>query len=158
MYTIAEQKGQEIIEKAEKEIVHRNRKIDQMEEKITQKEQRMDEKMEKLEEKKEEYLSKKQELDKLVEQQKTILSDLSQLSPEEAKKQLFAQIEAAEQSEITRFVNKFKLIKEEEAKEEAAKIISRILPRVAQEGISEHMVTMVDLPSEDMKGKIIGRE
>lgn len=158
LYDIAEKKGQELIEKAEKEIAHRHKKVDQIEEKLTQKEERMDEKMEKLEEKKEEYIAKKQELEKLYEQQKTILSDLSGLSPEQAKQELFSQIETDQQAEITRFINKYKLIKEEEAKDEAAKIISRILPRVAQEGISEHLVTMVDLPSEDMKGKIIGRE
>jgi ribonucrease Y len=151
LYDLAERKGQELIEKAEKEIVHRHKKVDQMEEKINQKEERMDEKMEKLEEKKEEYITKKQELEKIVEQQKTILSDLSSMSPEQAKQELFAQIENDQKTEITRFVNKYKLIKEEEAKEEAAKIIARILPRVAQEGISEHLVTMVDLPSEDMK-------
>lgn len=158
LYDLAERKGQELIEKAEKEIVHRHKKVDQMEEKINQKEERMDEKMEKLEEKKEEYITKKQELEKIVEQQKTILSDLSSMSPEQAKQELFAQIENDQKAEITRFVNKYKLIKEEEAKEEAAKIIARILPRVAQEWISEHLVTMVDLPSEDMKWKIIGRE
>jgi len=158
LYDIAERKGQELIEKAEKEITHRNKKVDQIEEKLTQKEERMYEKMEKLEEKKEEYITKKQDLEKVYDQQKTILSDLSWLTPEQAKKQLFAQIETDQQAEITRFVHKYKLIKEEEAKEEAGKIIARILPRVAQEGISEHLVTMVDLPSEDMKGKIIGRE
>lgn len=158
LYDLAERKGQELIEKAEKEIAHRHKKVDQLEEKIAQKEERMDEKMEKLEEKKEEYITKKQELEKVVEQQKTILSDLSGLTPDQAKEELFKQIEQDQQAEITRYVNKFKLIKEEEAKDEAAKIISRILPRVAQEGISEHLVTMVDLPSEDMKGKIIWRE
>ena len=136
LYDLAERKGQELIEKAEKEIVHRNKKVDQMEEKINQKEERMDEKMEKLEEKKEEYITKKQELEKIVEQQKTILSDLSSMSPEQAKQELFAQIENDQKAEITRFVNKYKLIKEEEAKEEAAKIIARILPRVAQEWVS----------------------
>jgi hypothetical protein len=65
--------------------------------------------------------------------EKTILSDLSGLSPDEAKKQLFSQIETENQSEITRFLNKWKMIKEEEAKEEAGKIIAKVLPRVAQE-------------------------
>jgi len=158
LYNLAEKKAQELVDKAEKEIQHKQRKIDQQEEKLGQKEQRMDEKMEKLEEKKEEYIQKNQELEDVYEKQQQILSELSKLSPEEAKEQLFAQIEATQQEEIQRFVNKFKLIKEEESKEEAAKILSRVLPRVAQEWISEHLVTMVDLPSEDMKGKIIWRE
>jgi hypothetical protein len=48
-----------------------------------------------------------------------------------------------------------KQIKEEDAQEEAAKIIAKVIPRVAQEGLSEHLLTLVDLPTEDMKGKII---
>jgi ribonuclease Y len=118
----------------------------------------MEEKIEKLEEKKDEYQDKKIELEKILEKEKTILSDLSGLTPEEAKQQLFGQIEEDNKAEIKRFINKYKMIKEEEAKEEAGKIIAKILPRVAQDGMNEHLVTMVDLPSEDMKGKIIGRE
>ncbi|USN55312.1 MAG: DUF3552 domain-containing protein [Candidatus Peribacteria bacterium] len=101
---------------------------------------------------------KKQELEQLVEQQKNQLSEIAQLSPEQAKAQLFEQVEAEHQAEIARFVSKMKMIKEEESKEEAAKIIAKVLPRVAQEGLNEHLTTMVDLPTEDMKGKIIGRE
>ena len=96
--------------------------------------------------------------EKTLEQQKTILSEVAQLSPEQAKQQLFDQIREEQQQEIATFINKYKMIKEEEAKEEAGKIIAKVLPRVAQEGLNEHLVTLVDLPTEDMKGKIIGRE
>lgn len=154
----AEYKASKIEERAEKEIEHKEKKLEQAEARLVQKEEKMEEKMEKLEMKKEEYQEKKNELEKVLEKEKTILSDLSGLSPEEAKKQLFEQITADNQEEITRFVNKFKMIKEEESKEEAGKIIAKVLPRVAQEWLNEHLVTMVDLPSEDMKGKIIGRE
>lgn len=154
----AEYQASKIEERAEKEIKHKELKLEKTEERLEQKEQRMEEKMEKLEAKKEEYQEKKRALEKVLEKEKTILSDLSWLSPEEAKKQLFEQIEQDQQKEISRFVNKFKMIKEEESKEEAGKIIAKVLPRVAQEWMSEHLVTMVDLPSEDMKGKIIGRE
>jgi len=154
----AEYKATKIEERAEKEIQHKEKKIDQTEARLLQKEERMEEKMEKLDAKKDEYQDKKMELEKTLEKQKTILSDLSGLSPEEAKDQLFGQIKEDNQKEIKRFINKYKMIKEEEAKEEAGKIIAKILPRVAQDGMNEHLVTMVDLPSEDMKGKIIGRE
>jgi ribonuclease Y len=154
----AEYKASKIEERAEKEIEHKEKKLEQTEARLLQKEERMEEKMEKLETKKEEYHEKKKKLEEVLAKEKTILSDLSGLSPEEAKKKLFEQIEADQQEEISRFVNKFKMIKEEESKEEAGKIIAKVLPRLAQEGLNEHLVTMVDLPSEDMKGKIIGRE
>lgn len=121
------------MEKAEKELQHKERKIEQYEEKLTTKEERLEEKMEKMEEKKEEYMNLKIELEKVYDKQKSILSDLAKLSPEDAKQQLFEQIEIQEKEEIARFVNKYKQIKEEEAKEEGAKIIAKVLPRVAQE-------------------------
>gem|GEM_PF-4382193 len=119
--------------KGEKEAEHKQKKIDQYEEKLGQKEEKLDQRIEKLDEKKEELILKQKELDSVLEKEKTILSDLTGLTPEEAKKQLFAQIETENQSEITRFINKWKQIKEEEAKEEAGKIIAKVLPRVAQE-------------------------
>ncbi len=154
----AETKAQDIVNKSEKEAEHKQKKIDQYEEKLGAKEEKLEQRIEKLDEKKEELLVKQKELDETLDKEKTILSDLSGLSPAEAKTQLFEQIENENQEEIKRFLNKWKMIKEEEAKEEAGKIIAKVLPRVAQEGLNEHVVTLVDLPSEDMKGKIIGRE
>lgn len=158
LYNLGESKAQKLIEKAEKEIAHKQLKIDQYEERLASKEQKVEEKLEKLEEKKEEYREKTVELENVLLQQQEKLSTIAQLSPEDAKQQLLTQIEEQQKDEVKRFVNKYKLIKEEEAKEEAAKIIAKVLPRVSQEGLSEHLVTMVDLPTEDMKGKIIGRE
>jgi len=153
-----EEKAAKFLEKAEKEIQHKERKIEQYEAKLGTKEERLEEKMEKMEEKKEDYMKLKGKLEKVYDEQKTILSDLAKLSPKEAKAQLFEQIEIQEKEEIARFINKYKQIKEEEAKEEGARIIAKVLPRVAQEWLNEHLVTMVDLPTEDMKWKIIGRE
>ncbi len=154
----ADYNAQKVIEKTEKDLDIKQKKVEQYELRLQQKEEKVDEKMERLEEKKEEYIVKKQEIEKILEQQKTILADLSQLTPEQAKQQLFDQIREEQQQEIATFINKYKMIKEEEAKEEAGKIIAKVLPRVAQEGLNEHLVTLVDLPTEDMKGKIIGRE
>lgn len=154
----AEYKATKIEERAEKEMAHKEKKLDQTEQRLVRKEEKMEEKMEKLDAKKDEYTEKKNELEKTLEKEKSILSELSWLTPEQAKKELFEQIETDQQADIKRFVNKFKRIKEEEAKEEAGKILAKVLPRVAQDGLNEHLVTMVDLPSEDMKWKIIGRE
>lgn len=158
LYELWEKKAQSIIEKAEKEIAHKQRKNEQYEDKLSKKEIRLEEKMEKMDEKKEEYLHKKNELDKIYTEQQAKLSEISKMSPAEAKEKLFEQIKNDQAEEIKRFVNKYKMIKEEEAKEEASKIIAKVLPRVSQEWLNEHLVTMVDLPTEDMKWKIIWRE
>lgn len=154
----AERKAQQLIERTEKELDFKQKKLEQFELRIAQKEEKLDQKVEQLDQKKEELIEKKVELDKLVDDQKKVLSEIAHLTPEQAKEELFKAIEETNGEEIKRFINKFKIIKEEEAKEEAAKIIAKVLPRVASEGLSEHLVTMVDLPTEDMKGKIIGRE
>ena len=55
-------------------------------------------------------------------------------------------------------LEKFKTIKAEEAQKEAAMIISQALPRIAADTVSEFTSKMIDLPSEEFKGKLIGRE
>ncbi len=152
------EKAEKVLEKAEKDAEIKQKKIDSIEERLGQKEEKLDKRIENLDNKKEELQEKQKELEATLEKEKTILSDLSGLSPEQAKSQLFEQIENEHKSEIKRFISKWKTIKEEEAKEEAGKIIAKVLPRVAQEGLSEHLVSLVDLPTEDMKWKIIWRE
>jgi hypothetical protein len=50
------------------------------------------------------------------------------------------------------------MIKKEEADTEAGQIIARALPRIAGECVGEFTTVIVDIPSEDLKGKLIGRE
>lgn len=154
----AEFKAQDIIARTEKDLDVKQKKIDQYELRLSQKEQKIDEKYEQLDKKKEELLVRTSDLEKVYEEQKSILERTAGLTAEVAKEELFQKIEKEHKAEIERFVNKMKLIKEEESKEEAAKIIAKVLPRVVQDGVNEHLITLVDLPSEDMKGKIIGRE
>jgi len=156
--TRAEKESNQIAERMTSEAEKRQEKLDQTEDRLTKKEEKLDQRMEKIDAQKEELTIKKTELNETLEKQKTILSDLAKISPEEAKKQLFDKIEKDNQAEIKRFIHKYKTIKEEEAKEEAAKIICKVMPRVAQEWLNEFLVSHVDLPNEEMKGKIIGRE
>lgn len=158
IYDLGEKKAQQLIEKSEKDLERKQEKIEKYEEKLSNKEQKMEEKMETLEVKKEEYTTKKQELQELVDQEKGKLSEIAWLTPQEAKQQMFDHIKQDSEADIKRYINKYKMIKEEEAKEEWAKIIAKVLPRLSQEWLSEHLVSMVDLPTEDTKWKIIGRE
>lgn len=59
---------------------------------------------------------------------------------------------------MTQFVEKMKTITKEEADKEAVEILVRALPRVAAESVTEYTTIMVDLPNEEFKGKLIGRE
>ena len=86
------------------------------------------------------------------------LSEIAGIKPEEAKQQIMERIEAEHQEELIRYIEKFKTIKAEEASKEAAIIISQALPKVAADTVSEFTSKMIDLPSEEFKGKLIGRE
>ena len=67
-------------------------------------------------------------------------------------------VEKENTEEIKRFVEKFKTIKSEEADYEAAKVIVNSLQKIATQNISEFTTKTVDLPDENFKGKLIGRE
>ena len=90
-------------------------------------------------------------MDEVIKQQTVKLSEIAKLSREEAKKHLFENIEKENQKELVQFIEKLKMIKKEEADKEAAQIISRSLPRVAVDAVSEFTSKTVDLPNEDFK-------
>lgn len=154
----AEQKSQTLMFEAQKDIDRKHQKLDSIEERLLKKEEKIDEKYELLDKQKEEIATKKQELQKHIEEQKGILADIAKLTPEQAKGKLFDQIEQENNKEINAFIEKFKSIKTEEADKEAVHILTKILPRVSMNSVSEFTVSSIDLPSEDMKGKLIGRE
>lgn len=165
----AEIKGKKIIEGSERDLEKRHNKLEQLEERIIKKEEKLDEKMELLENEKEKLqqkyveqkeirLKKHNEADTYIEEQKKKLSELSWFSRDQAKQELLSLVEVDCKQEITDFVEKTKTIKKEEADQEALQIIARVMPRIAMNSVSEFTVTMVDIPSEDYKGKLIGRE
>jgi hypothetical protein len=79
------------------------------------------------------------------------LSEISNLTPEQAKNALFEQVEKDEKDEIVKFVEKFKTIKKEEADKESQEILSKVLPRISMNSVSEFTITSVELASEDIK-------
>ena len=86
------------------------------------------------------------------------LEKVAAMSAREAKEELFKQVEQQISLEMSAYIKE----QEEEAKSKAADmsrdIIANAINRYAQEEVTERTVTVVDLPSEEMKGRIIGRE
>jgi len=154
----ADQTVQRAEEKADKIEEQRLKKMEEIQNKLLAREERMDEKLEKLEQEKEKILEKQKEVQKIVNQQTEKLSEISKLSKEDAKKELFSNMEVEYKKEIKEFVEKMKTIKTEEADKEASSIIAKALPRISSESVNEFTVRSVDLPNEDYKGKLIGRE
>ncbi|MCF7835034.1 ribonuclease Y [Candidatus Gracilibacteria bacterium] len=145
-------------EKAQKIEDQRLAKMEEIQNRLLAREEKMDQKLEKLEEEKKKILEKQKEADDVIKQQNDKLSEIAGFSIDKAKEHLFKNIEEVNKKEISEFIEKFKVIKKEEAEKEAAMIVSQTLPRIAADSVTEFTTQLVDLPNEDFKGKLIGRE
>jgi ribonuclease Y len=145
-------------EKAERMQEKKQQQLDAIEDRMLKREEKMDERLLKLDEQKDELKQKQEEAKALLNQQKDKLEEIAGFKAEDAKEQLFKVVEEQNQKEINEFIEKFKMIKKEQADEEASQIIARVLPRMSGDVISDFTSNLVDIPNEDFKGKLIGRE
>jgi len=93
-----------------------------------------------------------------VEKLREKLASISSLSADEAKKQLIATVEREAKTDASRLAISIENEAKEEAEKKAKRIISMAISRYAGEYVAERTVSVIDLPNEEMKGKIIGRE
>ena len=127
-------------------------------ENLTQKERKLDEKLRKADDKAAQLDKMEEELQSRIDGQIAILERVSNMSKEEARSELMEVVESKMADEVAAFIRD----KEEEAKEMAAEnareIIATAIQRYSQDETLERTVSVVSLPSEEMKGRIIGRE
>jgi ribonuclease Y len=156
----------------EKETLEKRQELQNMEKRILQKESYLDKKLEIFELKEGEIAKKERSLTQqerdvleqekkvavLLEKQRIQLENIARMSTEEAKRMLIESIENEAKHEAAKRIRKI----EEEAREQADKkskeIISLAIQRYAGEYVAEKTVSVVNLPNEEMKGRIIGRE
>ncbi|OLO40967.1 ribonuclease Y [Alkalihalophilus pseudofirmus] len=157
---------------AEREIRERRNEIQKQENRLVQKEEILDRKSETLDkkeeslEKREESLAKKQrhieEMDSKVEEilnkQKTELERISGLSREEAKEAIRSEVEQDLTHEMAVLVKDRLTQAKEEADKKAREILSLAIQRCSADHVAETTVSVVSLPNDEMKGRIIGRE
>ncbi len=150
---------------AEKELKERRSEISRMERRLTQKEENLDKKTENLEKKNEQLDKKLKENDELRGQieelrakEMVILEQISGISAEEAKEELLTRVESAIKHELAQRMSDLEAQFKEEADTKAKNIISLAIQRCAADHVAETTVSVVSLPNEDMKGRIIGRE
>ncbi|HEY3215574.1 MAG TPA: ribonuclease Y [Candidatus Eisenbacteria bacterium] len=98
------------------------------------------------------------QLDTLLLEQKSKLEKIAGLSADEAKAQLISAVESEARAEAARLVAEVRETAQRNAEREARKIITIAIQRFAGDQVSESTVSVVHLPSDDMKGRIIGRE
>ncbi len=165
--TILEAKDEvhKIRTEAEKEIRDRRNEIQRQERRLIQKEETLDRKIESLE-KKEESLNQKQrhieemesKVEELYKTQQAELERISNLTTEEAKQTILASVEAEVRHETAIMIKEIENEAKEEAEKKAREIISLAIQRCAADHVAESTVSVVALPNDEMKGRIIGRE
>lgn len=142
----------------ENEIKERRSEISRQERRIQQKEDSLDKKDDKLNQKIREIDRLKEETDKMKADQMKILERISSMSVEEAKDYLLKSVESEIRHETAKMVEEIELRAKDEADKKARNIISNAIQRCAADHVAETTVSVVALPSDDMKGRIIGRE
>ena len=142
----------------EKRMVQREENLDKKVELIDQKEDNLSRREKSFVGKEKEIASKEQDLQHALDQQRVQLERISGMSSEEAKKTLMQSMENEAKHEAAKTIRRI----EEEAKETADKMARNILAlaiqRYAADYVAEKTVSVVNLPNEEMKGRIIGRE
>ncbi|KAB3526738.1 ribonuclease Y [Alkaliphilus serpentinus] len=149
----------------ERESRERRNELQRIERRLIQKEEALDKKSEGLEQK-EERLSKKlkdlddkqQEINQLYELEIKKLEELSGLTSEEARLLLLNDIEKDIRYESAMMIKDIESKAKEEAEKRAREIITYSIQKCAADHVAETTVTVVSLPNDEMKGRIIGRE
>ncbi len=156
----------------EKQVTIRNSKIQSQESKLKQRELILNQKQEELNKRKTEVSSvrenldvqlevvekKKQELDKIHKMEIDRLEALSGLSAEEAKERLSESLKDEAKSQAAAYINEIMEEAKMTANKEAKKIVVQSIQRVATETAIENAITVFHIDSDEIKGRIIGRE
>ncbi|MBS7298646.1 MAG: ribonuclease Y [Eubacteriales bacterium] len=147
------------------EIKDRRRDLSQQEKRVNQKEENLDRKTEALEKKdqtlnqKLHELEKKQaEIEEIKVKQTVELERISGMTAQEAKDMLLRDIESQARFEAAIMVKEIEQQAKEDAEKNAKNIVASSIQKVAADHVAETTVSVVNLPSDEMKGRIIGRE
>lgn len=151
------EKKQEVADSAN-QLLRREDNLNFRDEAISEKEVQLDKKNEQLTAKMSSLETKEKELEKKIEVQEVELERVASMSSSEAKKELFDLVEKKMEKETVSYMKE----KEDEARlradETAKNIIASAIQTMAQDEAADRTVSVVSLPSEEMKGRIIGRE
>lgn len=168
----AKEKAEERRQKLDKELGKRRSEIDRTENRLKKREEKLDRRDEALLRREEvietkesratELETKAQSYLEKIESQHTQLVErlekVSGLSAEEGKKLLLAQLEKDVRQDAGAMVRRIEAEAKEQADKKARQVITLAMQRVASDHVSESSVSVINLPTEEMKGRIIGRE
>jgi len=149
---------------ADKAIERRYEELSRREERLDQRQSALDRQLARLE-KREMHVNKRQQrldrrqaqLTELEAERREELQKIAALTEEEAKQLLLEAVEAESRQDMARIIREIEEEAREMGEERARELISLAIQRVASEHVSEVTISVVPLPSDDMKGRIIGR-
>ncbi len=161
---ISRQEAQQIRLEAEKAIERRYQDLARAEERVDRRSENLDKQVKKMEHR-EAVLNKRQSrLDKRQNRLETIeqerrqqLEQIAALTAEEAKQLLLEDVEKESRQDMARIMREIEDEAKENANQKARELVVMAIQRIASDQVAEQTVSVVQLPSEEMKGRIIGR-
>jgi len=152
-------------EELEQEYQQRRQQVERLERRLQAKEEQLDRRLENLEKRERKIQAQEKEIEerlqdvaRLEQERQAELQRVAQLSLEEARQLVIQQAIEEAREILNRQVRELEQQVREEAHQRARMILATAIQRIASEYVAEATVTVVPLPSDDMKGRIIGRE
>lgn len=161
----AKEEAAKILEDISREEKNRKQELKKFEERLIKKEDLLEEtklryekEIEKINKEKEELEELKKDLNKKREDVILELEKIAQLTKEEARKKIFEEIKENHKQELLQILIKHEKEIQEKLNEKTLDLITSVIQRYTRNYISDITTTAINLPSEELKGKIIGRE
>src|SRR5512140_965921 len=162
--TQARESATKIVQAAESEIKERRIELNRETERLDKRRSELDSRVDKLEQR-EQNINKRQsavdkranEIDKVYEDQMAKLQQVAQMTTDDARHELLAAVEKEARADMARIYRQIEAEAREEGERRARKLIADAIQRVASEHVAEVTSSVVALPNEEMKGRIVGR-
>jgi ribonuclease Y len=158
------QEAQKIRAEAEKVVERRYKDLARAEERVDKRSQNLDRQAKKLEQREQNLNKRQSRLDRQqnrltsIEQERRIqLEQLATLTAEEAKQLLLADVEKESRQDMARVMREIEDEAKENANRKARELVAMAIQRIASDQVAELTVSVVPIPNEEMKGRIIGR-
>ncbi len=160
----AKEKSLKVLQDADKELSHRRQELVREEERLTKRRIELDNRIERIEQR-EQLLNKRQstidkranEIEKMHADEMAELQRIAQMSIEEAKGLVLQEAERGARADMARIIRQIEAEARAEGEKRAREIIADAIQRVASEHVAEVTTSVVPLPNEEMKGRIVGR-
>ena len=160
----ARENATKIVQAAESEIKERRIELNKETDRLDKRRSELDSRVDKLEQR-EQNLNKRQsavdrkanEIEKMHDEEVKRFEQIAQMTQDEAKKELFAAVEKEARGDMARIIRQIEAEAREQGEKRARKLIADAIQRVASEHVAEVTRAVVTLPSEEMKGRIVGR-